>query len=287
LTSLRARGRLRPWLPAALAVLALLVTACGARRYTGSGLVLDVDRAAATVTLSHERIPGYMDAMTMPFAVRDAALLDAVRRGDRVAFRLAVGRRESRLDRLRVTSARPVEPSSWQDPVLATVVEPGGAVPEFELTDQHEARVSLGGFRGAVVAVNFIYTRCPLPDYCPRMTRHFATLERRFAAALGKDLVLLSVTLDPQHDTPEVLAAYARRSGVASGAWRFLTGDKREVMRVCGLFGIEFWPDEGAITHNLITAIVDRGGRLAASVEGKDYSAAQLGDLVAQVLERR
>ena len=117
------------------------------------------------------------------------------------------------------------------------------------------------------------------------MTANFAALRQRFQVRLGRDLVLLTVTLDPQHDTPEVLACYARGAGAEAEGWHFLTGSRPEVERVCGLFGVEIWPDEGAITHNLETALIDRGGRLAASVEGKDYTSRQLGDLVARLLE--
>lgn len=157
-------------------------------------------------------------------------------------------------------------------------------MPDFELTDHTGARVLLSQFRGKVVAVNFIYTRCPLPDYCPRMTNNFAELLKRFSKAVGKELVLLSLTFDPQHHTPQVLSDYAKSFRVKVPGWRFLTGNRQEISRVCGLFGVEYWPDQGMITHNLQTGLIDREGRLAANVEGKDYSAQQLGDLVELLL---
>jgi protein SCO1/2 len=266
-------------------MLLIATSGCAARRYAGRGLVVDVDRSAGTVTVSHDAIRGFMDAMVMPFPVRDPRELDRVRRGDRVQFRLAVAHGQSQLDSLRVVSAAPVEPEKWQSPVVSKLVPVGAPVPDFVLTDSAEQAVALSGLRGKIVAVNFIYTRCPLPDYCPRMTANFLALRRRFEPLLAKDLVLLSVTLDPQYDSPDVLGRYARMSRAVVEGWHFLTGSRPDIARVCGLFGMEFWPEEGSITHNLITALIDRDGRLAARVEGKDYPAAQLGDLVARLLE--
>jgi protein SCO1/2 len=130
-----------------------------------------------------------------------------------------------------------------------------------------------------VVAVAFIYTRCPLPDYCPRLMTNFRAVRARFERRMDRDLVLLTVTFDPQHDTSAVLGEDARRYGADSPGWHFLAGTKNEIARVCALFGVEFWPEEGLITHKPRTAVIDRDGRLA-TIEGKDYSGVQLGDLV-------
>lgn len=268
----------------AFPLLLLCAAGCAARRVQGTGLILEVDRGAATVTISHDRIPGFMDAMAMPFQARDARLVERVRRGDRVRFRLSVSKRGTELDALEVVSAAPVDPSRWQSPVVSRLVGEGEPMPDFELVDHDGRPCTLGRYRGRVVALNFIYTRCPLEDYCPRTVRNFAALQERFAARLGRDLVLLSVTLDPEHDTPEVLGRYGRRSGATSEAWRFLTGPRATIVRAAGLFGIEFWAEEGAITHNLETAVIGRDGRLAARVEGKGYTAVQLGDLIERLL---
>jgi protein SCO1/2 len=133
-----------------------------------------------------------------------------------------------------------------------------------------------------VVAVNFIYTRCPLPDVCPRLSASFATLQKRFADRLGRDLVLLSVTVDPDYDTPAVLAEYARRWGADDRGWRFLTGD---VARVAAQLGEVYWADEGTIGHNSVTSIVGRDGRLAAAVDGSSWRVDQLASLIAHELE--
>ena len=262
-----------------------LMSSCAPKRYFGRAIVLQVNQQDKMVTLSHEPIPNFMDAMVMPFSVRDSELLAGVQRGQRVHFRLAVDKKVAYLEHLRIVSAAPVDPSTWQSAPLSQVVKLGEPIPDFELTDHRGTRVSMSQFRGKVVAVNFIYTRCPLPDYCPRMTNNFTALRDRFARQVGTQLVLLTLTFDPQYDTAEVLRNYAKSYRTEVPGWYFLTGDWQEIARVCGLFGVEFWPDEGMITHNLQTGLIDREGRLAANVEGKDYSPKQLGDLIELLLQ--
>ena len=128
----------------------------------------------------------------------------------------------------------------------------------------------------------FIYTRCPLPDVCPRLAASFATLQRRFRQRIGRDLELLSITVDPDYDTPAVLAAYAGRWGADSRGWRFLTGD---VSGIAGQLGEVFWTDEGSIGHNSTTSILDRKGRLAAVLDGSSWRMDQLENLIAHQLE--
>lgn len=162
----------------------------------------------------------------------------------------------------------------------------GAEVPDFALTDQHGVRVSLGAQRGRVVVLGAIYTRCPLPDYCPRVMTNMAALRDRFEAWLGDDLTLFTLTFDPTHDTPVKLQAYAASYGANVDGWHLLTGDPGEVARVCALFGIQFYPDEGMIAHSLQMVVIDRNGRLAALVEGRDFSAKQLADVVGEALKR-
>ena len=270
----------------ALVTLAALSIACAAR-HNGRGLVLEVDPKRPSLTVSHDPIPGYMDAMVMPFDVGDAKELADVRPGDRVAFRLNVRRERSWIDRLRLLSAAPADAGLKQSPAVATLVPPGGGVPDFTLTNQNGEPVPLSSLRGSVVALTFIYTRCPLPDYCPRMITNLQAIARRFPEHVGKDLALAAVTFDPQYDTPERLKDYARAFRADRSGWQFLTGSLDDVSRVCAMFGVEFWPEEGLITHTLQTLVIDREGKLVASVEGKDYSAKQLGDLVAAVVGGR
>jgi protein SCO1/2 len=271
--------------PALVALVVLVSTAC-ASTYATTGLVLKVDPAAATVTVSHDAVPGLMDAMVMPFTVQDRSPMNNIRPGDRIKFRLVVGKADTRIDRLRLVSAAPADQGLVMTPAASTLVPIGASVPDFALVDQHGAAVTLAGLRGHVVVVTFIYTRCPLPDYCPRMVTNLGAVRDRFRGTLGADVTLLTVTFDPQYDTPERLMAYARLHNADVPGWHFLTGDAAGIRQVCEAFGVEYWPDSGLITHTLQTAVIDREGRLAAAVEGKDFTGRQIADLVQTVLDR-
>jgi protein SCO1 len=271
-------------------VLALLL-ACGcAKRYTARGVVVRAEPASSAVeriTISHEPIPGYMDAMVMPFAVRPPAseIADEARPGDRVEFRLRVTRKASWIDRLRVISAARPDAGLTRSPSRSSLVALGTPAPDVTLTDHRGRQVSLASLRGQAVAITFIYTRCPLPDYCPRMLANFKEVRTRFADRLGKGLTLLVVTFDPQYDTVDTLNAYARAHNADVPGWHFLTGPLPEITRMCEAFGIEFWPEEGLLSHTLQTAVLDRAGRLAGTIEGSAYSGRQLGDLIASIVE--
>ncbi len=279
----------RCWPPVKRLIALILVVAspgCASRRYPVAGMVLQVDRSHQTLLVSHGPIPGYMDAMAMPFHVRDPRALEGLQPGMRVEFDLVVGKRESYADHIRLQGgARYAVDPQQPLPAPSAAVALGRPVPDFELTDQDRRSVRLSGFAGKVVAVTFIYTRCPLPDYCPRLSNNFQRLQQRFREQVGRDLFLFSVTFDPQYDRPEVLAQYGRGFQANPDGWRFLTGAMPEIRRVCGLFGVEFWPDEGQITHSMRTAVIDRQGRLAANLSGADFTVQQLGDLVETVLK--
>jgi protein SCO1 len=257
-----------------------------AKHYTTGGLVLSLDRPASIVTISHDAFPGFMDAMAMPFDLRGAARTTALTPGDRVKFRLAVKGGRSWVDRVQVVSAASVDAGLQNTPAVAVLVPVGTVVPDFELTDQSGQPVALSALKGKVVAVTFIYSRCPLPDYCPRMVENFRAIRQRFSARMDRDLVLLTISFDPQYDTPQILSRYAASQRAGGAGWHFLTGDPAKVERVCNAFGIQYWAEEGLITHSLQTAVIDRNGRLAATVEGKEFTPRQLGDLVGSVLDR-
>jgi protein SCO1/2 len=272
-------------LSASLVLGAVLASAC-ARHYSTTGLVLKVDRPGSMVTISHDAFPGFMDAMAMPFELKGGARRVKVAAGDRVRIRLSVKRGRSWLDQLEVVSGTPVDAGLQQSPAIPVLVPVGAQIPDFDLVDQTGAGVSLASLKGKVVAVTFIYTRCPLPDYCPRMVENFRAIRNRFAARMDRDLVLLTISFDPKYDTPQMMAAYATANRAGGPGWLFLTGDSAKIARVCDAFGIQYFAEEGLITHSLQTAVIDRDGRLAATVEGKDFTPQQLGDLVGAVLDK-
>jgi protein SCO1/2 len=242
-----------------------------ARNYAVDGIVVAVDPTARTMLVSHRPIEHYMPAMMMPFRVEDAKELARLHPGARVEFDLSVDRERSLARNIRITGESEIRASK---PGIAI----GDQLPDFRLTDQDGRTVTAADLRGQIVAIDFIYTRCPLPDVCPRLSANFAMLARRFAGRV----LLLSVTVDPDYDTPPVLAAYAKRWNADPRTWRFLTGD---VSGVAVALGEVYWFDEGSIGHNSMTSIFGRDGRLAAVVEGAGYRADQLGDLIAKQLE--
>ena len=138
--------------------------------------------------------------------------------------------------------------------------------------------VRLADYLGKIVVLDFIYTRCPLPDVCPRLSANFAALQRRMP-----EVSLLSVTVDPQYDRPDVLADYAKRWGADPRRWHFLTGTLDEIRQVAGNFGLVFWAEEAMVTHTVATAVIDREGKLAAIIDTPSYRWEQLRDLVISV----
>ena len=171
--------------------------------------------------------------------------------------------------------------SFWMAPPAQRAADPASRVEDFALNDQTGQRVALSQFTGKVVALTFIYTSCPLPNYCFRLSNNFGRLSKRFADRMGRDLVLLSITFDPVHDQPKVLAEYAATWKADPISWHFLTGSLSDVKGVCRKLGFNFWQDEGLFTHSLHTLVIDRRGKLAAVFEGNEFTAEQLGDFVA------
>lgn len=255
-----------------IALAAALVLAGCARRYRVEGLVTAIDPARPSITVSHRAIPGYMPAMVMPFRVARPAELASLAPGARIRFELS----RSVAHHLRAAVAG----DDFTASVPQSGIAVGALVPDFTLMDQDSKTVRLSAFRGRVVAIDFIYTRCPLPDVCPRLSAAFAYADRQIQSP---DLVLLSITIDPEYDTPPILAEYAKRWR-ADARWRFLTGSLDNVRDVAGRFGLAFWPEENMISHSVVTAVIDRQGRLAARIGGAGYRPQELRDLLAAKL---
>jgi protein SCO1/2 len=283
----------------AILIAVCAVAATAAERHPVAAVILKIDRPHRSFVASCQEIPGYMAAMAMPFAVRDEKALDGLEPGMQVDFTLVVEKERSYAESIRAHRYEPAEREPLlarrlqllqdaEDPSLAAkTLKLGQAVPDFVLTDQTGGRVAFSQFAGKVVALAFIYTSCPLPDYCIRLSNNLGRLNKRFAARMGRDLILLTITFDPVHDNPEVMAKYAARWKADAKSWRFLTGTLPGVKAVCRLFGLSFWQDEGWLTHSLHTIVIDRQGKLAANFEGNEFSAEQLGDFVAVEMERR
>ncbi|MGO9086114.1 MAG: SCO family protein [Candidatus Sulfotelmatobacter sp.] len=262
-------------------------------------MLLAVDPTRLTITVSCKEIPGYMEAMVMSFHVKDSTLPEGLQPGVMVDFTLTADNDTSfaegvhvrpfeslELDPTQARRLKLVENASSVKPPSADVLHAGDAVPDFRLTDQNQDAVSLSQFRGKIVAMTFIYTRCPLPDYCVRLSNNFGVLQRRFKSRMGRDIVLLTVVIDPVHDQAAELSSYASTWKADSRSWHFLTGPVADIQRICRAFDMSFYPDEALFVHSFHTVVISRSGRLAANLEGNNFTAQQLGDLV-QILAAR
>lgn len=288
---------------ASIAVLLLWSGVAGAQttQYPVTGMIVNVNPGARTFTASIQAIPNYMAAMTMPFEVRQASDLQGLGPGVVVAFTLVVEAKTSYATAIRTVQYSNTE----QDPFSASrlkllsdlaaaktgsvvpAVAVGAVVPDFTLVDQRKRSVSLSQFRGKLVVANFIYTTCALPNFCLRLANNFNVLQQRFAKDLGRDLILLTLTFDPTHDTPEVMAAYASQWSANADTWRFLTGAPADVDRACRFFGVRAFATDGLMDHSLHTVVIGRDGRLVTNIEGNQFTATQLGDVVAGALRVR
>ena len=267
------------------------------QHYSARGMILKIDIAQRSILVSCDAIPGYMEAMTMPLLVRGQEALAALKPGTLVDFSLVVEKDFAYADSIRVHTYQGLEPDPLSARRLGLLnklahastksLALGDPIPDFKLTGQDGRPVTLSHYKDKVIALNFVYTRCALPNFCFRSSNNFANLQRRFRDQLGKQLVLLTVTFDPAHDSADALAKYARIWKADPRGWHFLTGAAGDVQRVCDRFGVDFFPDEGLMDHSLHTALIDRRGRLVANLEGNEFTAEQLGDLVKTVLTEK
>jgi protein SCO1/2 len=262
------------------------VAACSrepaARTYQLTGQILVVKPDTNEVLVKHDDIPGFMPAMTMPYVVNDAALIRERVPGDLITATLVVGSERAHLSNIAKTGSAPLpEDARTTIPAAAgvTLLKPGDLVPSTPLLDQAGVTGTLQDLRGSVVAVSFIYTRCPLPQFCPLIDRRFAEAQKLVAAdpALNGKAKLLSISFDPKFDRAEVLRAHAKKAGADERVWRFATADEAVVDRLAAEFGINVIREkDGTITHNLRTAVIDPSGRVFAILDNNAWSADEL-----------
>lgn len=260
------------------------------RAYELRGQVLAVDPQRQELTIKHDDIRGFMPGMTMPFKVREAHSLEGRQPGDLIRATLVVEDTTGYLTDITVTGRAPL--SGPPPPPRVDLLQPGDMVPDTVLLDESGKARTLADWRGQVVAVTFIYTRCPVPDFCPQIDRRFGEVQRIVAgdAALRARVRLLSISFDPDYDTPAVIAAHARKAGADPGFWSFLTGDRHDVTPLAARFGVTVMPGEAGaqdIVHNLRTSVIDANGRLSVVFSGSDWTAPTLVDALRSADGRR
>lgn len=237
------------------------------KEYPLTGQILSIKPESQEVLVKHDDIPGFMMAMTMPYKVSDARDLDGKAVGDLIAATLVVGETTAFLEGIEKTGHAEVEPPAVQPEISALdMVKVGDPVPDATLVDQDGRSFTLSSYKGRPLALTFIYTRCPDEEFCPLMNQHFQAVQRAIRSTPGLgDARLLSISFDPEYDTPAVLSEQARLVEADADVWRFATGTLEDVAGIARRFGVTVTRDDGpAIVHNLGTAVIDAQGRLAA-----------------------
>ena len=268
--------------------------------YALKGEVRSVNPEQGLVTIRHEEIPGFMAAMTMPFAIKNKEELEDVRVGDEVEGSLEVQREAGEVKHYElkglVVSRPALSPGlklnlSGDTLTLSTApkhLQPGDPVPDFAMTTQDGKTLRLADLRGKVVGLTFIYTRCPLPDFCPRMDRTFAALAAKIGAVpkRAEAVRLLSVSFDPENDTPDVLTKHAKTQGAAPPLWTFAVASHPELAKVAGALGLTYGPGKNEVIHNLVIAVIGPDGRLVELRTGADARQWEPTDLLKTLYSR-
>jgi protein SCO1/2 len=250
------------------------------QRFDLRGKVVGVDKSEDTVTLAHEAIPGYMAAMTMTYPLKDKWAFDVLKPGQTVRATLVVASDRAWLEGLVVTEEAKPESNSLTPPETAHPIL-GEEVPDFPLIDQVGKRIHLHQYHGQALLLTFIYTRCPLPDYCPLMSKNFAKIlaEIRSDPKLSHSTHLLSISIDPEYDKPAVLRGYALDCAGDPhpfDLWDFASGTPEQVRKVADFFGLKYWTEGGQIVHALVTALVGPDGKVVKVFRGNDWQPADV-----------
>ncbi len=249
----------------------------GAKRFELKGKIVSADKANHKVTIQHEEIKGYMDGMTMPFTLLEDWAYGDLKPGALIQATLVVDQGRTWLENPIVTS---VADPSLVGKTEETGVEPsaGTDMPDFTLVNQDGKKISLAKYHGQPLVVTFIYTRCPLPDYCPLMSLNFQQIQKEAQTKpeLKDKLHLLSISVDPDYDKPKVLREYGARylgstKPDAFKQWEFAAGSAEEVKQAAQFFGMNYWPEKGQIIHSLRTAIISPDGKVVKVYRGNDW----------------
>jgi len=279
----------------ALAALALVLSACDLRPqlettsppapapeprdiYSVTGTVVEVQAADKYVEIQHEKIPGYMAAMTMPFDVKDTNELAGLGEGDKVIFRMIVLTNDAWIENIRVVE-KFIKGIPTSGPFrLVREVEPlevGDPLPEYHFTNELGEAISTTQFKGEALVLAFVFTRCPYPTFCPLTVGNLADTQRRLKAMTNgpTNWHILAISIDPEYDTPAVLHEYAQRFNYDPKRWSFLTGELIDITALAEQFGMTFWHEDGnqLPSHNLRTVVVDTHGKIQSIVPGNKW----------------
>jgi protein SCO1/2 len=234
--------------------------------FSVTGIIKEIKLADHRVIIRHDEITNYMVAMTMPFTVRDTNELSGFSAGDRVSFSLLVTEEDSWIEQL--TKIGRTEETTAPALTKATIVL-SNQVPllDYKFTNELGRAVSFNDFKGQAVAFTFFFTRCPLPEYCPRLMKNFVGASEKLRALpdAPTNWHFLAITFDPAFDTPGVLRNYAQHYQYDSNHWSFLTGDSNRIAELAQASGVHYEPDGAFFNHNFRTLVLDAAGQLQMS----------------------
>ena len=252
------------------------------RTFQVKGVVKAIRPEQKEIEIKHETIPGYMQAMTMPFNVRDTNQLTGLQPEQPISFRLTVTDTDGWVDDIRSLGPATSAAAGGSSPAPVHVVQPlkvGELLPEYHLTNELGEQIATTLYKGQALAITFLFTRCPFPTFCPKLANDFAETQQRLLSVQNgpTNWHLLTISFDPEFDKPAVLKAYAEAHGYVPAHWTFATGDLKDIAAMGDLFGLAFWRDSsGSITHNMRTVVIDAQGRLQRVFEGKDWTSAEM-----------
>lgn len=287
---------LTKWLLLSVALLCLAGLSCtkpqtpSLKRYLLTGRVVSIEPQTQSAVIDATAIPGFMDAMAMSYKIEAATEFKQLSSGDTISAQLVVAQDQDRnsdqpaywLENVKVTG-HSIPASSPSRATAQYVPAPGDEVPDFQLTNQSGKRIALKQFRGKVLFITFIYTRCPFPDYCPRVMHNFSQLNQQVAAdpVLSAKVHLLSISFDPAYDTPRVLRDYAFSQAHTTqpalfDRWEFAVPRAADLPRIADYFALTYKPESGLITHSLSTAVIGPDGKIAKWYHGSEWQASDL-----------
>jgi len=277
-------GRLRlRSLASGIAIAGLLACREGGQRYPARGIVREVDPALHQLVIEHEDIPGLMPAMTMNFDVADPQLLSQAKPGEVIDFEVSFDGRSYRITRLVPRAGMPVA-SSGGGPRLADTKAGGDPAPDFRLVDQDQNPLALEDLHGFFVVLDFVYTTCPGP--CPILTSSHVTLQRSLAPELRTRTRFVSISLDPERDSPQALRRYGMARGVDFATWSFLTGSAAQVADVLTRYGVgTVRQPDGTIDHLVITFLIDPNGQITQRYVGLEHTPEEIAGDLAKLLQ--
>lgn len=263
-------------------ILLIVFAACNSkpkaepRRYDFEGKIVSIDAAKKSMTIAHKDIPGFMKGMTMDFDIKNNDFVfNYAKPGDQINAVLVMDPDGAYLDKVSVVQVTPESGSSTSS---AHVPQVGDEVPRFSFTNQSGKKGTLDAFRGRPVLLTFIYTRCPLPDYCIRMSSNFAQIEKQLKESdtkLYERLQVVSVSIDPEFDTPKVLKEYGKNYAAQVDPnfthWWFVSASPEETRKFADFFGLTYVRESNQITHSLRTVLIGPEGKIVALYNGNDW----------------